>query len=178
MGEGQAMQYSVWRRRKTNLIPRLPLRPPDDYLRDAMVASLAEGDVELDVRLQMQTDPHLMPIENNAVLWPRRAFSAHIGGNARLPRQTFNSPTQMEFAKRLSTIRALHRRTSPVGQPEPCPAADVWRARATAYDERRAALRAERGRDFRSSGYDSAGNLHGRRAIDPARESFAGCSPP
>jgi hypothetical protein len=37
-----------------------------------MVASLAEGDVELDVRLQLQTDPHLMPSENNAVLWPEK----------------------------------------------------------------------------------------------------------
>ena len=41
LGEGQAMQYSVWpRSTKRTPIPRLPFRPPDDYLRDAMVASL------------------------------------------------------------------------------------------------------------------------------------------
>ena len=41
LGEGQAMQYSVWpKSKKRTPIPRLPLRPPDDYLRDAMVASL------------------------------------------------------------------------------------------------------------------------------------------
>ena len=40
------MQYSVWpTSRKRTPIPRLPFRPPDDYLRNAMVASLAEGDV-------------------------------------------------------------------------------------------------------------------------------------
>ena len=77
LGEGQAMQYSVWpKSTKRTPIPRLPLRPPDDYLRDAMVKSLAEGDVELDIRLQRQTDPHLMPIENNGVLWPERSRRA------------------------------------------------------------------------------------------------------
>lgn len=69
LGEGQAMQYSMWpKRKKRTPIPRLPLRPPDDYLRNAMVATLDQEDVEFDIRLQLQTDPYLMPIENNAVL--------------------------------------------------------------------------------------------------------------
>jgi hypothetical protein len=103
LGEGQAMQYSVWPKSKRRTpVPRLPFRPPDDYLRDAMVASLAEGDVELDIRLQRQTDPHLMPLENNAVLWPEKLSPRVSVATLRLPRQTFNSPAQMEFAKRLS----------------------------------------------------------------------------
>lgn len=103
LGEGQAMQYSVWpKSTKRTRIPRLPLRPPDDYLRDAMVAALAEGDVELDFRLQLQTDPHLMPIENNAVLWPEKLSPRVSVATLRLPRQKFDSPAQMEFAKRLS----------------------------------------------------------------------------
>jgi hypothetical protein len=103
LGEGRAMQYSVWpKSRKRTPIPRVPFRPPDDYLRDAMVKSLAEGDVELDVRLQLQTDPHLMPIENNAVLWPENLSPRVSVATLRLPRQTFNTPAQMEFAKRLS----------------------------------------------------------------------------
>lgn len=103
MGEGQAMQYSVWpTTMKRTPIPRLPLRPPDDYLRNAMVASLAEGDVELDIRLQMQTDPHLMPIENAGVLWPEKLSPRVSVATLRLPRQKFDSPAQMEFAKRLS----------------------------------------------------------------------------
>jgi hypothetical protein len=97
------MQYSVWpKSKKRTRIPRLPFRPPDDYLRDAMVASLAEGDVELDIRLQLQTDPHLMPIENNAVLWPEKLSPRVSVATLRLPRQKFDSPAQMEFAKRLS----------------------------------------------------------------------------
>src|SRR5262245_34651860 len=69
LGEGQAMQYSVWpKTTKRTRIPGLPFRPPDNYLREAMVAALDAGDVELDFRIQRQTDPHLMPIENAAVL--------------------------------------------------------------------------------------------------------------
>lgn len=103
LGEGQAMQYSVWP--KTNRrtpIPRLPLRPPDDYLRAAMVASLAAGDVELDIRLQRQTDPHLMPIENASVLWPERLSPRVSAATLRIPRQKFDSEAQMAFARRLS----------------------------------------------------------------------------
>jgi hypothetical protein len=103
LGEGQAMQYSVWPKsgRKTP-IPRLPLRPPDDYLRQAMVKSLEQGDVELDVRLQRQTDPHRMPIENNAVLWPERLSPRVSVATLRIPRQKFDSPAQIAFARRLS----------------------------------------------------------------------------
>ena len=101
LGEGQAMQYSVWPKSKRSgrRFRRLPFRPPDDYLRDAMVKSLAAGDVELDFRVQRQTDPHLMPIENAGVLWPERLSPRVSVATLRLPRQTFKSPAQMEFAR-------------------------------------------------------------------------------
>ena len=103
LGEDQAMQYSVWpKSKKRTSIPRLPFRPPDDYLRAAMVATLAEEDVEFDIRLQLQTDPHLMPIENNAVLWSEKLSPRVSVATLRIPRQKFNSPAQMDFAKRLS----------------------------------------------------------------------------
>lgn len=103
LGEGRAMQYSVWPQTdKRTPIPRLPFRPPDDYLRQAMVKSLGEADVELDFRLQLQTDPHLMPLENNAVLWPERLSPRVSVATLRLPKQRFDSPLQMEFAKKLS----------------------------------------------------------------------------
>ena len=103
LGEGQAMQYSVWPKSKRRTpIPRLPLRPPDDYLREAMVGSLAEGDIEFDFRIQLQTDPHLMPIEDNAVLWPEELSPRISVATLRLPRQKFDSPAQLAFAKKLS----------------------------------------------------------------------------
>lgn len=103
LGEGQAMQYSVWPTSKRRTpIPRLPLRPPDDYLRLAMAEALAEGDVELELRLQLQTDPHLMPIENAGVLWPERLSPRVPVATLRIARQKFDSPAQLDFAKRLS----------------------------------------------------------------------------
>ncbi|MGB0124245.1 MAG: hypothetical protein WA419_04800 [Silvibacterium sp.] len=103
LGEGQAMQYSVWPKLKCRTpIPRLPLLPPDNYLRNAMVASLAKGDVELDIRLQRQTDPHLMPLENNSVLWPEKLSPRIWAATLRLPRQKFDSPAQLDFARLLS----------------------------------------------------------------------------
>lgn len=103
MGEGQAMEYSFWPKsnRKTR-IPKLPFRPPDNYLRNAMVASLASGDVEFDVRVQMQTDAFLMPIENAGVLWPEKLSPRVSVATLRLPRQTFDYPAQLEFARVLS----------------------------------------------------------------------------
>lgn len=103
LGEGQAMQYSVWPRLKTRTrVPRLPFRPPDNYLREAMVATLAKQDVEFDILLQVQTDPHLMPIENNAVFWPTRLSPRIPVAVLRIPKQKFDSPEQLAFAKILS----------------------------------------------------------------------------
>jgi hypothetical protein len=103
LGEGQAMQYSVWpKSNKKTRIPNLPGRPPDDYLRQAMIAALDAGDVEFDIRLQLQTDPHLMPIENNGVYWPERLSPRISVATLRIPRQTFASQAQLQFAKRLS----------------------------------------------------------------------------
>jgi hypothetical protein len=103
LGEGQAMEHSVWPTSKRRTpIPRLPFRPPNDYLRDSMVATLAEEDVELDFRVQLQTDPHLMPIENNAVLWPEKLSPRISVATIRIPKQKFDSPAQLNFARRLS----------------------------------------------------------------------------
>jgi hypothetical protein len=103
LGEGQAMQYSFRSRRtKRSRVPRLPLRPPDDYLRDAMVKTLAEEDVEFDILLQLQTDPHKMPIENNSVLWPTRLSPRVPAATLRIPKQVFDSPEQLAFARVLS----------------------------------------------------------------------------
>ena len=103
LGEGQAMQYSMWpKSSKRARIPRLPFRPPDDYLRNAMAATLGEEDAEFDIRLQLQTDPHLMPIENNAVLWPEKLSPRISAATLHIPRQQFNSPAQINFEKRLS----------------------------------------------------------------------------
>ena len=88
--------------------------------------------------LQVQTDPFLMPIENNAVLWPTKLSPRVPAAVLRIPKQTFDSPEQLDFARRahLQPV-ALDRRAPPARQPEPGPEADVLRAlAATPADER------------------------------------------
>jgi hypothetical protein len=67
-----------------------------------MAATLAKEDVEFDIKLQLQTDPYLMPIENNAVLWPEKLSPRITAATLRIPRQKFDYPAQLEFARRLS----------------------------------------------------------------------------
>ena len=43
-----------------------------------------------------------MPIENNAVLWPEKLSPPISVATLRLPKQKFDSPAQMAFAKQLS----------------------------------------------------------------------------
>jgi len=129
LGEGQAMQYSFKTRLKTRTrVPRLPLRPPDNYLRDAMGATLAERDVEFDVLLQLQTDPFLMPIENNGVLWPTKLSPRVPAAVLRIPKQTFDSPEQLAFARVLS-YNPWH------SVPEHRPLGNQSRARKRMYSE-------------------------------------------
>ena len=104
LGEGQAMQYSVWPKSRRSARRSRACRcvPRTITCATRWSPRSAEADVELDVRLQLQTDPHRMPIENNAVLWPERLSPRVSVATLRLPRQTFDSPAQMAFAKRLS----------------------------------------------------------------------------
>jgi hypothetical protein len=104
LGEGQAMMYSFAPRSEVVTdIPGLPFgRVPPNYLRENMVATLARQDVEFDILLQVQTDPHLMPVENASVRWPEELSPFVPAATVRIPRQRFDSPAQLEFAKRLS----------------------------------------------------------------------------
>lgn len=103
LGDGQAMMYSVYPRSHVyRHIPRLPLRPPDNYLRDNMARTLSGRDVEFDFMLQLQTDPHRMPIENAAVRWPEKLSPFVPAARLHVPRQRFDSPAQIAFANVLS----------------------------------------------------------------------------
>jgi hypothetical protein len=102
LGRDQAMQYSFWPKTKVyRKIPRLPLRPPDNYLRDNMIRTLDQTEVEFEMRIQLQKDAFLMPIENNAVLWPERLSPRLPVATLRIPRQKFDYPAQFAFARNL-----------------------------------------------------------------------------
>jgi hypothetical protein len=129
LGPRQAMQYSF--RSKTNVyrkIPRLPFRPPDNYLRDNMIRTLDKMDVEFEMRVQLQTDAFLMPIENNAVLWPERLSPRVPVATLRIPRQIFDSPAQFAFVRNLR-FNPWH------CLPDHRPLGNQSRARKRMYDE-------------------------------------------
>jgi hypothetical protein len=129
LGKGQAMQYSFWPKSRIKTpVPRLPLRPPDDYLRQAMVTALHERDVEFEIRVQLQTDAHRMPIENAGVYWSERLSPRIPVATLRIPRQTFTAQAQFDFAKRLS-LNPWH------CVPEHRPLGNISRVRRVIYDE-------------------------------------------
>jgi hypothetical protein len=103
LGPDRAMQYSMRPRVETrSRIPNLPGRPPDHYLRDNMIATLAKQDAVFDLLIQVQTDAHAMPVENAAVRWPERLSPFIEAATIRIPKQRFDSPAQLRFAASLS----------------------------------------------------------------------------
>jgi hypothetical protein len=123
---------------------KVPLPAPDDYLRRAMVRTLAEEqEVVFELRLQFQEDPMTMPIEDASVIWSSEEIPV---ARLRLPRQAFDTPERDRLAREL-TINPLARpdRTPPTGQPEPRPPADLLRDLAGApAHQRRTAFQAVR----------------------------------
>jgi hypothetical protein len=103
LGEGKAMRYMLRPKSgERSRVPRLPGRPPDNYLREAMAATLAQHDVEFDFLAQLQTDAHRMPIENASVRWPEKLSPFVPVATLRIPKQRFDSPAQLAFAHHLS----------------------------------------------------------------------------
>ena len=96
LGAGQAVQYSL----KPCLPGRTPIpaRPAENYLRGAMVRTLAVGSWTFDFMVQVQTDPYLMPIEDATVKWPERLSPYVPVARLRLPAQRFDSDQQLAFA--------------------------------------------------------------------------------
>ena len=85
-------------------------------------------DVEFELRVQLQTDPFLMPIENNAVMWPTRLSPRVPVATLRIPKQTFDYPDQLAFARylRFNPWHCL---------PDHRPLGNQSRARKRMYDE-------------------------------------------
>ena len=96
LGEGQAVQYSLKPRKHGRT--RIPMHPAENYLRDAMVRTLRQSDWSMDFMVQVQTDAHLMPIEDATVKWPEDLSPYIPVAHLRLLRQRFTSDAQLRFA--------------------------------------------------------------------------------
>lgn len=100
LGEGRAMHYAI--RPCSADRSRIPRDFPDDYLSEAMARTLSKKEVVFDFMVQLQTNPHRMPIENASVEWPERLSPSVTVAKLRLPVQSFDSPEQLAFADNLS----------------------------------------------------------------------------
>jgi len=96
LGEDQAVQYSL--KPRSRAMTRIPARPAENYLRDAMVRTLEAGPWSFDFMVQVQTDSHLMPIEDATVKWPEHLSPYVPVARLRLPAQRFDSDEQLAFA--------------------------------------------------------------------------------
>ncbi len=99
LGEGQAVQYSLKPRSQAKT--KIPARPSSNYLREAMIRTLRQGDWTFDFMVQVQTDAHRMPIEDATVKWPERLSPYLPVAQLRLPLQRFDSDEQLSFADEL-----------------------------------------------------------------------------
>lgn len=100
LGDRQAIHYSI---RPCRVVrTRMPRHPSDDYLREAMVATLAGTAVDFDVLVQRQTDARRMPIEDDGVEWPESLSPFVPVATLHVPAQRFDSYRQLAFAGNLS----------------------------------------------------------------------------
>lgn len=103
LGEGQAMMYSFVPKTKVETkIPGLPFGSvPFNYLRDNLIKTLAEKDVEFDLMIQIQEDSHKMPIENASVRWSEKLSPFIPAATVHIPKQQFDYDAMIDFTKRL-----------------------------------------------------------------------------
>jgi Dyp-type peroxidase family len=73
-----------------------------DFLREAMAEYLNNYDARFDFMVQFQTDPATMPIDDSTIEWNQRESPYVKVATIRIPKQTFDSPEQIEFGENLS----------------------------------------------------------------------------
>lgn len=107
-------------------VDTIPDDPPDNFLRQAMVKRLKEGDALFDFAVQLQTDAAAMPLENPSVEWPESKSPFRKVATVRVLRQEFDSAAQDTFGENLS-FTPWH------ALPEHRPLGGVNRARKVVY---------------------------------------------
>lgn len=96
LGDGQAVEYSL--KPVSPCTSRIPARPAENYLREAMIRTLRSGAWDMDFMVQVQTDPHRMPIEDSTVKWPERLSPYVPLARLHIPAQRFDYDSQLRFA--------------------------------------------------------------------------------
>jgi len=93
---------------KYSLIPHstsdtpLPDHPADDYLKQAMIKQLADGEAAFNLAVQFQTDPYHMPIEDPGITWDEAESPFRTVATLTIPPQVFDTAARAEFGDNLS----------------------------------------------------------------------------
>jgi hypothetical protein len=124
LGE-RAVKYSVIPH--LGQVDRIPTNPNDNYLREAMVRQLEQGEAVFDFCIQLRINPEQMPVEDPGKLWDETISSFRKVATIRIPRQSFATPEREELGENLSYTpwHAL---------PEHRPLGGINRARRVVYD--------------------------------------------
>lgn len=94
-GEGRAVKYGVYPT-SPQKSPDPPHRPSAGYLTDALIARLAAADATFEFRVQLQTDPVKMPIEDAMEEWSERDSPYQRVATIRIPKQRFSDAEQSQ----------------------------------------------------------------------------------
>jgi hypothetical protein len=99
-GEGQAVHYSV--KPLSARESPIPVFASDNYLREALIRTLSEENVEFDFMLQLQKDPHRQPIEDASLEWKESESPFIPVARIFVPKQKMDSQAQLAFADVIS----------------------------------------------------------------------------
>lgn len=121
----KAVKYSA--KPQSTGTSKFPDDPSDDFLRERLAKRLTEEEAGFDFMIQFQTDPRKMPIENALVPWKEKLSPFIKVASIRIPRQSFDSPAQLEYCDDLS-FTPWH------CLPEHRPLGSVSRVRRVVYD--------------------------------------------
>jgi hypothetical protein len=79
-----------------------PAKAGPDFLRETLVRELAEGDAVFDFTIQIRTHPEQMSLEDGLAIWDESVSPYRKVATLTIPRQTFDSPDQMNHCEHSS----------------------------------------------------------------------------
>lgn len=102
LGDGRAMKFSAVPNFTGESFKPETAVDKDNYLREAMSEQLATQDITFDFKIQLQTDPYKMPIEDPTVEWNEQESSFIKVATILLPKKDdFNTKERRDFDEQL-----------------------------------------------------------------------------
>jgi catalase len=98
----RAMKFSVTPRTITKDLNFDSITDKDNYLREIITKRLANEDIYFDFKIQLQTDPVAMPIEDPTVEWDEKISPFVKVATIRIPRQDFNTEERKQLDEKQS----------------------------------------------------------------------------